>query len=74
MLAHSGVELHDVEGISPGPGENFVEGRKNFSINFEIRYKNNWAFFPGYTWWTGGGSQNLMRDRDQAQFYVRYQF
>lgn len=68
------ILAHDVEGISPGPGENFVEGRKNFSINFEIRYKNNWAFFPGYTWWTGGGSQNLMRDRDQAQFYVRYQF
>lgn len=68
------ILAHDVEGISPGPGENFIEGRKNFSINFEIRYKNNWAFFPGYTWWTGGGSQNLMRDRDQAQFYVRYQF
>ncbi|MGJ8669476.1 MAG: DUF1302 family protein, partial [Oceanococcus sp.] len=68
------IIAHDVEGIAPGPGENFIEGRKNFSINFEVRYKNNWAFFPGYTWWTGGGSQNLMRDRDLAQFYVRYQF
>lgn len=68
------VLAHDVEGIAPGPGENFVEGRKTFNINFEIRYKNNWAFFPGYTWYTGGGAQNMMRDRDQAQFYVRYQF
>ncbi len=68
------IIAHDVNGIAPGPGENFIEGRKNFIINFEIRYKNNWAFFPGYAWWTGGGSQNLLRDRDLAQFYVRYQF
>ncbi len=68
------IMAHDVKGIAPGPGENFIEGRKNFIINFEIRYKNNWAFFPGYAWWTGGGSQNLLRDRDFSQFYVRYQF
>ncbi len=68
------ILAHDVKGIAPGPGENFIEGRKNFIINCEIRYKNNWAFFPGYAWWSGGGSQNLLRDRDLAQFYVRYQF
>ena len=68
------ILAHDVKGIAPGPGENFIEGRKSFSVNFEIRYKNNWAFFPGYAWFTGGGSQNLLRDRDTASFYLRYQF
>ncbi len=65
---------HDVDGISPGPGESFVEGRKNFYLNVETRYKSSWSLNTGYGWYTGGGSQNLLRDRDFASLYVRYQF
>ncbi len=68
------VWAHDINGIAPGPGENFVEGRQNLTINIETRYKNSWSFNLGYALWAGGGSQNLLRDRDTAQFFVRYQF
>nr|MBV6630719.1 DUF1302 family protein [Oceanococcus sp. HetDA_MAG_MS8] len=65
---------HDVNGISPGPGENFVEGRKSAYLNIETRYKSAWSFNAGYGWYTGGGAQNLLRDRDFAQLFLRYQF
>ena len=68
------IVAHDVNGISPGPGENFVEGRKQFYLNVETRYKSSWSLNTGYGWFTGGGSQNLLRDRDFASLYVRYQF
>lgn len=66
----------DLQGTAPQPLDtNFVEGRKTASINFEIRYKSSLSFNPGYTWFSGGkGASNTYRDRDFAQFYVRYQF
>lgn len=68
------ILAHDVNGISAGPGENFVEGRKQFYLNIETRYKSAWSLNTGYGWFTGGGSQNMLRDRDFASLYVRYQF
>ncbi len=68
------IVSHDVDGISPGPGESFVEGRKQYYLNVETRYKSAWSLNTGYGWYTGGGSQNLLRDRDFASLYVRYQF
>jgi len=65
---------HDVSGTAPGPGENFVEGRKTGDILFEARYKSNFSFNLGYTWYTGGGTANLYRDKDTARAYVKVQF
>lgn len=65
---------HDVSGTAPGPGENFIEGRKTGDILFEARYKSNLSFNLGYTWYTGGGVANLYRDKDQARAYVKIQF
>ncbi|HEY0917046.1 MAG TPA: DUF1302 domain-containing protein [Solimonas sp.] len=65
---------HDVKGTAPGLATNFVEGRKNGDIGLEIRYKSSLAFNLGYTWFTGGGSYNLYRDRDAARAFVRLQF
>lgn len=65
---------HDVDGISPGPGENFLRGRKTIAALVETRYKSNLSFNVGYTWFTGGGQYNLLSDRDYAQAYVRYLF
>ncbi|RJF96435.1 DUF1302 family protein [Oleomonas cavernae] len=64
----------DVGGTSPGPGGNFVEGRKQADLMLETRYKDALSFTVGYTWFTGGGRYNLMRDRDYLQFFARYQF
>ena len=65
---------HDVSGTSPGPAENFVERRKSVIANFETRYKDFASFTLGYTWFFGGGENNMLRDRDFAQAFVKLQF
>ena len=68
------IWAHDVNGTGPGPAENFVKGRKSVLANFETRYKEALSFTVGYGWFFGGGNNNLYRDRDFAQAYVKYQF
>ena len=65
---------HDVNGTAPGLVGNFVEGRKSASLLVETRYKSALSLSLGYTWFTGGGSQNLYRDRDYLQAFLKYQF
>jgi hypothetical protein len=65
---------HDVNGITPSPIGNFVEGRKQVQAAVSFDYLSTWQFDFGYTVFTGGGSQNLLRDRDFAQMAVRYAF
>ena len=64
----------DVQGTSPGPGGNFVAGRKQVNTLVEARYQQALSFDVGYTWYWGGGSFNTLSDRDFAQFFVKYQF
>ncbi|MDE0854286.1 MAG: DUF1302 family protein, partial [Nevskia sp.] len=64
----------DVQGTSPGPGGNFVAGRKQVNTLIETRYKQALSFDVGYTWYWGGGVFNTLSDRDFAQFFVKYQF
>ena len=65
---------HDVYGNAPGPGENFIEGRKVFDVLLETRYKSALSLNMGYTWITGGGTRNLLADRDQLRAFAKYQF
>lgn len=65
---------HDVNGISPGPGGNFIEGRKSLTLGAEANYLNRWVFDLSYTNFFGAGDLNLIRDRDFAAFSVRYLF
>jgi hypothetical protein len=46
---------HDVNGITPGPGGNFLEGRKSATIGLEANYLNSWVFDLSYTSFFGGG-------------------
>jgi hypothetical protein len=46
---------HDVKGITPGPGGNFLEGRKSATIGVEANYLNSWVFDLSYTSFFGGG-------------------
>ena len=64
----------DVHGVSPGPGENFVEGRKAVIVSTTVRFSQAWNAAVGYTVFYGGGSNNLLRDRDFAQVGLRYLF
>lgn len=68
------VWSHDVKGTGPGPAENFVEGRKSMLVNLETRYRSALSLTVGYNWFFGGGENNLYRDRDYAQAFIKYQF
>ena len=68
------VFAHDVNGTAPGPGENFIQGRKSVNANFEFRYKSDFSFTVGYNWFWGGGASNLIADRDNLQLFARYLF
>lgn len=68
------IYLHDVQGTSTDVGSQFTEGRKDINLLIETRYKSRLSFNTGYTWFTGGGTNHLHKDRDFAQFFVKYQF
>lgn len=68
------IWAHDIDGIAPGPGENFIEGRKNLITNIEMRFAQGWSAAIGYVGFYGGGEANLLRDRDFVNLGVRYRF
>ncbi len=65
---------HDISGNAPGPGGNFVEGRKTLFSILEIRYEKALSFNLIYNSFFGGGEDNVYQDRDNAGFFVKYQF
>ena len=65
---------HDVDGISPGPGGNFLEGRKSLTLGAEFNYLNSWVFDIAWTKFSGGEPFNQIADRDFASASVRYSF
>lgn len=65
---------HDVSGISPGPGGQFLEGRKSYTFGVEGTYLNQWGADLSYTRFYGAGKLNLINDRDFASFIIRYSF
>jgi hypothetical protein len=65
---------HDVNGMTPSPLGNFVDGRKQVATNLKFDYLSTWQFDVGYTMFFGGGKQNLLADRDFVQLALRYAF
>jgi hypothetical protein len=65
---------HDVSGISPGPGGNFVEGTKVITAGLGASYQNTWQADLSYTSFFGAGAQNLLYDRDFLSLSVAYSF
>jgi Protein of unknown function (DUF1302) len=65
---------HDVSGISPGPGGNFLEDRKALSLGVGFTYQNDWRADLSYTNFFGAGRHNPLRDRDFASFSISYSF
>ncbi len=65
---------HDVEGISPGPGGNFIEGRKALTLGIGFDRQNRLEFDLSYTTFSGGGRYNLISDRDFVGTNIKYSF
>ncbi len=64
----------DVNGTSPSPVSNFVEGRKSVTLSLGANYQNSWQANLGYTKNWGAAPYNLLKDRDFVSFTVNYSF
>lgn len=63
---------HDFAGNSPGPGGNFLEGRKAVTLSLGANLRNQWSAELGYTSFFGAGRHNLINDRDFISFNIKY--
>jgi hypothetical protein len=66
--------FHDVGGVGPGLGQNFVEGRKQILSGIRWDYQERFIGELRYTWFTGGQKRDALRDRDNLLLFVGYQF
>lgn len=66
--------FHDVGGVGPGLGQNFVEGRKQIISGIRFDYLARYVGEIRYTWFTGGKNRDPLRDRDNLLFSLGYQF
>ena len=65
---------HDVDGTTPQPLGNFVEGRKAVTLSLGASYLNSLQALVSYTNFFGGGDFNLLKDRDFVSVSVSYSF
>jgi len=74
---------HDVSGITPGPGGDFLAGRKEITFGLGFDYKDSvvskneiagWQGHISYTNFFGAGRYNLLNDRDFVSFRVSYRY
>ncbi|MBD3868576.1 MAG: DUF1302 family protein, partial [Acidobacteria bacterium] len=65
---------HDVSGVSPGPGGNFIEDRMALTVGVSAEYQNTWSADLSYTRYMGAGRHNLINDRDFVGANVKYSF
>lgn len=55
---------HDVEGTTPSPLSNFIEGNKVVTLAVTAEYLKRITGTLSYTMYFGGGNSNLLHDRD----------
>lgn len=65
---------HDVGGLSPGPGGNFIEGRKALTVGLTGTFRISWEVDLSYTRFSGGDRYNLINDRDFVATSLKYSF
>ena len=65
---------HDVRGLSPGPGGNFIEGRNALTLGLTGTFKISWEADLAYTRFNGANRYNLLNDRDFVAANVKYSF
>ena len=65
---------HDVNGTTPIPIGNFIEDRKSMTLGLNFYYQSRWSSELLFTNFWGGGSANLIQDRDFISATVKYSF
>lgn len=65
---------HDVNGTSPGPGGNFVEGRHALTLGVGANLHARWDLDVSWTQFGGAGRFNLLNDRDFVAASIKYSF
>jgi hypothetical protein len=65
---------HDVDGTSPGPGGNFVEGRNSLSLGLKGTLRNKYELELNYAQFGGAGRYNTTHDRDFISFTGKVSF
>jgi hypothetical protein len=68
------VWAHDVDGTTPGPGGNFVEGRYGATLGVGANYQAKFELDLSYTIFGGAGHYNELTDRDFIAATVKYSF
>lgn len=68
------VFQHDVSGNTPAPISNFLEGRKSLSAGVSLSTLSAWKWDFAYNSYFGGGSANLISDRDHVSLALSYSF
>ena len=64
---------HDVEGVAPAPGGNFIEDQQVIGLALNAEYANMYTASIGYTMYQGGLTNSLV-DRDNASITLGVQF
>ncbi|MDI6526256.1 DUF1302 domain-containing protein [Pseudomonas otitidis] len=67
------VHSYDFKGNSHLTGS-FMEGRKAYTVGIRADYLKRFEAGLQYTAFTGAGTSNLIRDRDNVSFDVQYSF
>jgi uncharacterized protein DUF1302 len=65
---------HDVHGVSPGPGGNFVQGRHAATVGVTADLEHTWDLDVAYTRFGGAGQYNLLNDRSFVAASIKYSF
>lgn len=65
---------HDVEGTTPGPGGNFVEGRYGLTLGVSTNLQATWEVDLSWTKFGGASRWNDLNDRDYIAAAVKYSF
>ncbi len=65
---------HDVDGVTPGPGGSFIDGRKALTVGLGFDYQNAWQIDLSYTNYSGAGRWNLINDRDFIGGFIKFSF
>jgi hypothetical protein len=68
------VWSQDVNGVSPGPGGNFIKGRHAATFGVEGNLRNTWVLDVSYSHYGGAEQFNLLSDRDFVAASIKYSF
>ena len=66
--------FHDVYGVGPGLGQNFVEDRLQFIGGVRFDYLSTYELNVRYTYFENSAELDSLRDRDNLLVFVGYQF